>query len=619
MDDNLLSYYNRELAYLRRLGAEFSEQHPKIAGRIRLDGSVVEDPHVSRLLESFAFLTARIRRTLDDSYPELTEALMGLLNPNFYAPVPSYTIMRAQLAKTVLQSKAIPASCTLYSDVPNYGRCYYRTLAKTWVMPMVVTDCFAESLPLQSPMLPAEMSDGVQVQSAMQVDMVGYLKEGLCSFPDEVTSQPLRFFIHAQPQIACKLYEYLFHHLLAVGVVNVETGQAVGFLPPTVVQASNFTSHEDDRDAGGWHSSHDGRDSVAHTLLSDLFACPQLFLFFEISELAPYWSVCANGMRLVFYFSDVHSELVQGVVQDTLQLGCTPAINLFQTSAHTVNLASHDREAKLLLDRQAEDYGDIQHIKNVYLYTERGDRQYIPPLYGAHQKTSKSGLYWVLRRESSQYFYGEISHGTDCYLSLVDDNYAVTERPGGWQLEIEAVCNNRDLPLRLPFGPDEPKFSFFGKEGGGMRLKCLMPPSPTLAPRLKQSCAWALVTQLSLQSFSGESGLSVLKQTLRLYDRLGNKDNQSIIDGILKLEVSPGSARLRQAGRMVFCSGTRLHLTLDEHYYSGSGVYLFGAVLNEFFSQFCALNSFTQLTIKVQQRTDDSYSWPPRAGSRALL
>ncbi|MEJ2755499.1 MAG: type VI secretion system baseplate subunit TssF, partial [Gammaproteobacteria bacterium] len=47
MDDRLLSYYNRELAYLRRLGAEFAEQHPKIAANLRLDRDEVDDPHVS--------------------------------------------------------------------------------------------------------------------------------------------------------------------------------------------------------------------------------------------------------------------------------------------------------------------------------------------------------------------------------------------------------------------------------------------------------------------------------------------------------------------------------------------------------------------------------------------
>ena len=97
MDEALLSYYNRELAYLRKLGAEFAEKHPKIAGRLRLDRDTVEDPHVSRLIESFAFLTARIRHKLDDSFPELTEALMGLLYPDYHAPVPSLSIARFYL------------------------------------------------------------------------------------------------------------------------------------------------------------------------------------------------------------------------------------------------------------------------------------------------------------------------------------------------------------------------------------------------------------------------------------------------------------------------------------------------------------------------------------------
>ena len=32
MSDELLQYYNRELAYLRRQGAEFAQAYPKVAG-----------------------------------------------------------------------------------------------------------------------------------------------------------------------------------------------------------------------------------------------------------------------------------------------------------------------------------------------------------------------------------------------------------------------------------------------------------------------------------------------------------------------------------------------------------------------------------------------------------
>ena len=60
MRDDLLTYYERELTFLRQMGAEFAEKYPKIASRLLLEPDRVEDPHVERLVESFAFLAARV-------------------------------------------------------------------------------------------------------------------------------------------------------------------------------------------------------------------------------------------------------------------------------------------------------------------------------------------------------------------------------------------------------------------------------------------------------------------------------------------------------------------------------------------------------------------------------
>src|ERR671931_2903844 len=97
MLDELLRHYNRELTYIRRLAAEFGERHPKIAGRLRLGGETVEDPHVARLIEAFAFLTARVRQKLDDEFPELTDALLGVLYPHYLAPVPSVAVLQFEV------------------------------------------------------------------------------------------------------------------------------------------------------------------------------------------------------------------------------------------------------------------------------------------------------------------------------------------------------------------------------------------------------------------------------------------------------------------------------------------------------------------------------------------
>jgi type VI secretion system protein ImpG len=98
MSDSLLGHYNRELAAIRKLAAEFAEAHPKIAGRLRLSADAVDDPHVARLLEGVAFLGARVQQRLDDEFPELTDALLGVLYPHYLAPVPSCAIaqFRAQ-------------------------------------------------------------------------------------------------------------------------------------------------------------------------------------------------------------------------------------------------------------------------------------------------------------------------------------------------------------------------------------------------------------------------------------------------------------------------------------------------------------------------------------------
>src|SRR5687767_13082460 len=102
--NELLPYYNRELAYIRNIGAEFAEKHPKIAARLRLSKGGGEDPHVSRLIEAFAFLNARIRRKIDDEFPEITKSLLGTLYPHYLAPFPSCCIARFKLGDAQAQA-----------------------------------------------------------------------------------------------------------------------------------------------------------------------------------------------------------------------------------------------------------------------------------------------------------------------------------------------------------------------------------------------------------------------------------------------------------------------------------------------------------------------------------
>src|SRR3546814_17042852 len=71
MLDDILPYYESELTALRKLSREFAGRYPKIASRLLLEGDTCEDPHVERMIESFAFLTGRLHTKLDDECPQI--------------------------------------------------------------------------------------------------------------------------------------------------------------------------------------------------------------------------------------------------------------------------------------------------------------------------------------------------------------------------------------------------------------------------------------------------------------------------------------------------------------------------------------------------------------------
>src|ERR1700761_9080307 len=148
MSDTLLPYYQRELDAINRLTAEFAEAHPKIASRLRLSGDAVEDPHVARLLEGVAFLAARVHHRLDDEFPELTDALLGVLYPHYLAPVPSCAIAQFQCDPNLDAPLRLPPRIMLGTEAVQGEECRFRTAWPQTLWPIEI-----ESVRLSGPPL----------------------------------------------------------------------------------------------------------------------------------------------------------------------------------------------------------------------------------------------------------------------------------------------------------------------------------------------------------------------------------------------------------------------------------------------------------------------------------
>ena len=77
MEEALLDRYREELTFLRRMGMRFAKQHPRLARRLELSSGESPDPHVERLIESVAFLTARLQLDLKAELPEITSVRLS--------------------------------------------------------------------------------------------------------------------------------------------------------------------------------------------------------------------------------------------------------------------------------------------------------------------------------------------------------------------------------------------------------------------------------------------------------------------------------------------------------------------------------------------------------------
>ncbi len=189
---------------------------------------------------------------------------------------------------------------------------------------------------------------------------------------------------------------------------------------------------------------------------------------------------------------------------------------------------------------------------------------------------------------------------------------------GSDSLSISLTCSNRDLPQLLSYGGSQSDF-IFENDGVVDGIRLLRKPTVTARVPLGDGLIWRLISHLSLNHMSLVSqGKEVLQEMLSLYNYRRGLAVRKQISGILSIKSEAVVVRIGHP-RPNFVRGVGITLELDESQYIGSGVFLFGKVLDHFFGQYCTVNSFTQLTLRTRQREKRIVQWPPRTGDQPLV
>jgi type VI secretion system protein ImpG len=604
---DLLPHFERELILLRQRAAEFAERYPGPASQLQIFRETCGDPHVERMIQATALLTARVSKSLEDGYSRFTESFLEVLFPHYLRPLPSCAIVRASEPGDTASGQVIPRGAELHARSIGGVACRFKTCYDIRQLPVRLPQAsFSPTLAApRSLRVPADCCAGLSIDIEATNPEAGFVT---------LAGSALRVYLNGDASLVALMRDIL-HGQLAAAWVEAETGEWTQ-LPSVPLAPVGFSDDEA-------LVPFSPRSHPAYRLLTEYFTFPEKFNFIDIDLAAIVLHVPEGCRRVTLHLlvsgicSDSHeARLLSTLSASNLLLGCSPVVNLFRQSAVPI-LVTHERtDYPLLPDAEHAAAYDIHTVDAVRMLARREAGMSLTefrPFYSLRhgEGADRQGHYYVVRRDES------LGAGHEYQIAFVDTDFDPANCDQA-TVSVELTCSNRDLPQRLECG----------RRGGD-----LLPPAdwaggaitfirrPTAPRRFAATPAlqWRLLSHLTLNFHSlTQEGLEGLREMLSLYDLVQTPETRRQIGAIVGLSHRPTTAWIRNARGASLVHGIEVHITVDEDGFVGSGLHLFVRVIDRFLGLYVQINSFTELVVLSAATGKELIRCKPRNGDQYL-
>lgn len=606
--EELLPFYEQELALFGRHAKDFAQQYPKIASRLLMSGESVEDPHIERLIQAFSLITARINKKLNDGYSDFTASLFEVLYPDYLRPFPSCSIAAMdtgqrlnQLTEPLLAERGM----MLQSKAIRGVNCRFRTVYPVRLMPIELAD--------------------LQFTSTIQNELSGKFNSSIRftfnilneSFNwQQVFNEPLRLFMDTDASSVARLREILLDDKHAC---HIALGNQQQTLQKTPFKQVGYELNESILPI-------EPRSQQAYRLITEYFAFPEKFNFIDLDlhALKSLSHSTSKTLTIELFFKMDMADMAklkafEQLNKSQLKLFCTPVVNLFQRPAEPIRVDHRQIHYPLIADlRQPASY-EIYSIDRVHHVRETQYAQTaneIHPFYSLNhdQNAAKNHYYHVIRDPLAT----SNTPGFECQIIIMDREFKTSEI----QIEVLSVditCTNRHLASQLPYG--QQGGDLFQEQSGAFRqAQLLRKPTDSYRFNHTEERRWRLVSHLSLNvlSFTQEN-TALLREMLTLYDLPQTNHNRKQIEGIASIKTIPTTSRITAHPYPLFVRGLEIHIGLHEDHFVGTGIWLLGDLLSHVMGLQVSLNSFVQVVLKNADHSRELRRCPPRNGLRALV
>jgi type VI secretion system protein ImpG len=603
--DPFLNYYHRELTYLRHAGGLFASKHPKIAHRLGLNWEESSDPHMERLLESFAFLTARLSQEIDDRLPQLSSALLGVLYPQLVNPIPAMAIAHFQADATkgtLTTGFSIPKGTALFANAEEGVACRFRTAYDVTLWPVVVT---------HADFVPRDAYDmaGYGAKAPWYLRLRLQCEEGLL-FSD-LALKRLTFHLNGDQLLTFEMYSALFAQKMPHVFLSKDQKTATPLPMPSLTPVGFDENH--------LILPHPGHAHPAYQMIQEYFHFPEKYLFFTVDNIST--EEAGHEIDLLISVEDPDGVGKIKLHPRNFLLGCTPMVNLFRRTTDPIRLDHRHTEYRLMPDQRRERTTEIYCINRLLATAEdQPDPVEFQPYFSFNHQTDQNRhknaqtSFWLARRTPS--LQKDIP-GTEMFLTFVDLDFN-PNLPAVQTVYGDTLCTNRYLAEQMMAGT----LMQIEDRAPVAQITCLNKPvSQIYAPRDGEAL-WRLISHLSVNHLSltqGDASLDALKEMLRLYAGSASDYRHGEINALEKLSCRPTVRRIGDQAWRGFIPGIEVSLTMNEKELAGSSVFLMASVLRHFFALQVSLNSFVEVVLNSTQRQGEWMRWQPLPGDQILL
>ena len=612
MNNEMLTYYQNELRSLREQGSLFAEAHPKIAERLKLGHGEIEDPTVARILESVAFLTARINHKIDHEHQLIINDLLSILYPIALLPAPAMSIIsyapKAQLDKPY----TIPRETEVIAETTHGKACKFSTCFDVTIRPIKIGNISLRS----DPIVDSKHRDN-RIKSALSIELHNDHQNN--TLHDYDLNQ-VRFHIDMALPDSMSLYELIFSQLSYIVINNPENPEkAISLSAKDVIHSVGFDTCD-----AIIPTPTQGADS--QRLLLEYFSFPKKFLFFDMKGLSKTLpNFCSEKIVIHLMFTERNKLLETRIKKSSLTLNCTPIVNLFKHVGEPIQYDKYRTDYHIIADSHTNaDAIDVYSVRKINISNEKYAEKINCSQYFGRRFDSKSydsQLYWQIKQKPCWQTGNHNTPGSE-YFASFSEIVGKTAFPNSLTLTPYLICTNRELPNYLPHGKSKSSFKFSNNTHDVIENICTI--TEFTSPKYRKddtNQGLQLLTQVTLNQSSlhdSEHALETLKAHLELYSFTDSQVNERVQKSLTKLKSKYITIRHPDKLKQGFCQGTLVCLTLDESQLLNNEAILLGKLIHEYLTLSCSINSFVKLDIISKQR-GKIHTFTPRLGVKETI